>query len=421
MNSTANVDWRAIVERGIESDELDYKAAQNWRNLKRSEKAKFVRHCLALANTKGGYIVVGVGEDKAGKPSLFTGLSDDQLKSFDPTDVGNFINHRVEPPIDFEIVRPAIDGRSYVIFVVRRFRQLPHVCTQAIDGELYQGCFYIRTADASSRVAYRASEIHLIVQRALRNQREILGRMLRGLLYEKGMSPAEPLAESLFNEELRHAEGFLSRGGGGLFSKGPAFEIRCFPAEFRRTAFTLADIRSAVLDSLITFHDEPLMTTGGSDETYFTNISLRSLSVDKGVYFQAFRSGLFHYVSAVDTSSGRIPRDALLRLVAGSVYFIGHYYNQLGLDDELLTLAVNLNNVDGVSIGLDGQRPTARPHTCRISTIRIELERSVADLFAGAAEHAVRILQDISLRFNLPEALMADTETLVADYLGRRL
>ena len=54
---TNDTDWRSIICRGIESDELDYKAAQNWKNLSRAGKAKFVRHCIAMANIKGGYVV----------------------------------------------------------------------------------------------------------------------------------------------------------------------------------------------------------------------------------------------------------------------------------------------------------------------------------------------------------------------------
>ena len=50
------MDWESIVKRGVESDELDYKAAQNWNKLSRTGRAKFARHCMALANTKGGYV-----------------------------------------------------------------------------------------------------------------------------------------------------------------------------------------------------------------------------------------------------------------------------------------------------------------------------------------------------------------------------
>ncbi|MDD2478654.1 MAG: putative DNA binding domain-containing protein, partial [Victivallaceae bacterium] len=85
---SAEYDWKSIIYRGVESDELDYKAALDWSKLNRGGRAKFARHCLAMANTKGGFVVVGVGEDDAGQPTLFTGLTEAQLKSFDPTNVG---------------------------------------------------------------------------------------------------------------------------------------------------------------------------------------------------------------------------------------------------------------------------------------------------------------------------------------------
>ena len=144
-------DWRSIIFRGVESDELDYKAAQNWHELSRAGRAKFVRHCIAMANTKGGYVVVGVGEDANGQPARYTGLTEEQSSSFDPTDVGNFINRFADPAVDFTIERPVVDGRRYAVFVIRRFRNIPHVCTSSCENELQLGTFYIRTPDASSR------------------------------------------------------------------------------------------------------------------------------------------------------------------------------------------------------------------------------------------------------------------------------
>ena len=81
---------RDVIFRGIESDELDYKAAQSWNALTRTGRGKIVRHLIALANTKGGYLVIGVGEDAAGKPILYTGVNDEECASFDPSAVGTF-------------------------------------------------------------------------------------------------------------------------------------------------------------------------------------------------------------------------------------------------------------------------------------------------------------------------------------------
>ena len=172
-------DMRELIYRGVESEELDYKAAMSWTAMSRAARAKIVRHCLALANTKGGYIVIGVGEDASGHPSVYQGLTPEETHSFDPSTVGPFINRYVEPPIDLTVERPLVDGKRYAVLVVRPFRNLPHVCTASIENELQTGMFYIRTSDASSRPAFRAVEMHALIQRALRNQREALGRMLQ--------------------------------------------------------------------------------------------------------------------------------------------------------------------------------------------------------------------------------------------------
>ena len=59
-----STDFKELVYRGIESEVLDYKAAQSWNQLTRTGRAKLVRHMTAFANTKGGYLVIGVGEDR---------------------------------------------------------------------------------------------------------------------------------------------------------------------------------------------------------------------------------------------------------------------------------------------------------------------------------------------------------------------
>ena len=55
IRRNGNMNWEDIIRRSVESDELDYKAAQNWNKLSRTGRAKFARHCMAMANTKGGY------------------------------------------------------------------------------------------------------------------------------------------------------------------------------------------------------------------------------------------------------------------------------------------------------------------------------------------------------------------------------
>ncbi|MBO5899472.1 MAG: ATP-binding protein, partial [Lentisphaeria bacterium] len=66
----SKTDYAEIITRAVESDEVDYKAHQSWNTMTRTAKAKIVRHLAAFANTRGGYLVIGVGEDNSGYPGV---------------------------------------------------------------------------------------------------------------------------------------------------------------------------------------------------------------------------------------------------------------------------------------------------------------------------------------------------------------
>ncbi|MFA6725003.1 MAG: ATP-binding protein, partial [Lentisphaeria bacterium] len=90
--STQQSDWREVLFCGLENQQIDFKAAQDWNKIGRVGRAKFARHLMALANTLGGYLVIGVGEDPNGNPTLYTGLDEKQASSFDPSGVGQTVN-----------------------------------------------------------------------------------------------------------------------------------------------------------------------------------------------------------------------------------------------------------------------------------------------------------------------------------------
>lgn len=412
-NNNNSMDWREIVYRGVESQTLDYKAAQSWIGLSRVGKAKFARHAMAMANTKGGYLVVGVGEDDSGNPTLHTGLTESQLRSFDPSTVGQFINLFADPSIDFDIVRPEIDGKSYAIFVIRRFIGLPHVCSDHCGYELQQGVFYIRTPDARSRPAFRASELHGIVQRALRNQREVLGRMLRGVLYEGRQFP-EADAEQEFSKLLQHSKetmrSWLGPRNLGHFCN---LEIVAYPAEFFDDTVDLSDLKRAAENvAMPVLSDLPFTPddTPGC-ESFLTNQSLLCRFVDRSGpkgkvarfhFWQFFQTGMFHFIcSLAELKNGRaISYPQLLNRVGSAVELIGELYSELGLDDEILTFTVGLTNSEKCRL-TDVDVDNAERLQCYIPEITVRKRRSVADLTSAPAEHATRVIREVCERFNL--------------------
>lgn len=419
--SAHHEDWNEIIYLGLENQQVDFKAAQDWNELTRPGRAKFARHCMAMANTKGGYVVVGVGEDSKGNPTVYTGLTEVQAKSFDPSTVGQTINRYADPSIEFDIVRPVVDGRLYAVFVVQPFQTLPHVCSDTCENELQRGVFYVRTPDARSRAAYRASEVHAVVQRALRNQRQILGRMLRGILYE-GRQFAESEAEHEFKTTIARCRIEARKVlGSRQLHEQPVLEVWAYPGECFPDSITLSDMMSAVTDIVMPPDDGFLAAAENRISPYTTNDSVRSHGGD-GVegkfryYWEFGRNGLF-YLSMLwsdgQENPHRIDYGLLVRRIGNLVAAMGHLYADLGQEAELLTMAFRLVNAEGCLLEAT-ESDEQKEFRCYIPEIEVTKRRTVADLASAPDEHAAKVVHEVCERFNF----QADFHTALSRQLN---
>ena len=411
-------DFAELVHRGVESDVLDYKAALCWTKMTRQAKGKIVRHCLALANTKGGCIVIGVGEDSSGHPSVYTGLNREQIHSFDPTTVGQFVNRYVEPPIEFTIERPVVDGKRYAIFVVRPFRSLPHVCTSGIEGELQTGVFYIRTPDASSRPAYRAIEMQMLIQRALRNQREELGRMLRGLLYESRLA-TEPDNASEFKAALANATVFFKRRQNPPRNV-PSLLVNLMvtPPRYHSEAFSLSALRRAVDAALPSLPTPEFLDSDEIRKAYVTNTSLRALSRKGRRMWQLFKSGMFHYIAYLPVPEHELDFTLLVRKIAEAYRFLGTALRGTRLRRGTAFDLVHTRKHRGGPAAAAAQ--ARAKFICRIPKIADRDVPQRADLASGEAAHAARMTAEIAERFNISDHYLQNLPEMIDDYLEQR-
>ncbi len=389
MSAENSVDWRKLVYRQVESDTLDYKAPLNWIKLSHTGKAKFVRHCLAFANTKGGYVVVGVQEDASGHPSVYTGLNADEVKSFDPSTVGQFVNRMVDPPIDFTIERPLIDGKRYAIFVIKPFTTVPHVCTGTLNGELLQGVFYIRTTDASSRPAYRASEMHGLIQRALRNQREMLGSMLRSLLYENHIAEETCADSGHFAEEWLHAGNFFS-GRRQLDTQHCQLEIVAMPPEYKTARFRHEELKQAGINALPNDCVPDYLTLGELESCYFANTSIRVFPANLFKMWQLYASGFCYYGINIPTPDNELPFQVIADIIRSGVYMLADLYTNLGFVEDRIKVQISLSKCGELKLHGAGTPP--RTIQCGDAVIDLELTRTAADWFSGRKEHAGKLV-----------------------------
>lgn len=391
--SIDNTDWKAIVYRSTENQQCDYKSPMDWNLIGRIGRAKIARHAMALANTRGGYVVIGVGEDDNGNPVNYVGLTPKEAASFDPSSVGQTINHYADPPIEFDIVRPEIDGKTYVILVIYPFTQLPHVCTSSCENELRNGVFYIRTPDARSCIADNATQIHMLIQRSLRNQRQLLAQMLRGILYE-GQQVADAVLLGQVDQqksEFRHAaKNYLQEF---TTSKEPKIEILIYPTQlFMENQIGISDMR----ETLQTLSFE------AQNNFYATNDSLRNHGKfqENPIYREFFQNGIHYAQSLIATTEDKkIDFHFLMMLIAQTINLSTQFYTLHNFTDTILEIEVNIINADQAIITHlpDSQKECQ----CLIPEVLTKRRRSVADLCAGGlAELCVKFTNNITERFN---------------------
>ncbi len=409
-------DWSEIVYCRLENQQIDFKAPQNWNLIGRPGRAKLARHAIAMANTLGGYVVIGVGEDANGIPNQYIGMTEEEASSFDPSAVGQALSSFADPPVSLDIVRPTIDGRQYVIIVVYPFTGMPHVCSNACEQELQRGAFYIRTPDARSKVAVKASELHLLIQRCLRNQRQMLGRMLRGILYEDRQtdSPEMDLLPPLMERSRRSA---MERIGKKYLHSLPYFELICIPRKpFRDIG--IGDMRRGMeLIERPSFGDI-MEGNGASFEKFATNDSLCVLRNSEGnvtAYLEIYQSGLIVLLSLFHggvSTEKKLPQKELLHLIFYSMKFLGQAYTNIGHPEAILDITIRIPNSDGVEL-VGVSDADEKPAVCRIMDVEVSKQRSAGDLEAGASfDTATQFFAEISERFNakLDSSAIAETK-----------
>ena len=426
VSATQN-DWREIIYCGLENQQIDFKSPQDWVKIGRGGRAKFARHAIALANTMGGYVVVGVAEDNDGNPTKYIGMSEEEAASFDPSTVGQTISQYADPPVSIDIVRPVVDGKRYVVLVVYPFKDLPHVCTNAFPDELRTGVFYVRTPDARSHPADKASELHQLIQRALRNQRQMLGRMLRGILYEErqGDSSESMVFPPFLDRSRRQAREQL---GNNVVRSKPIFEVICRPtAPF--SDLTLTKVRQALQTiGRPQLEDLPWGDTALSSTIHATNESVCGKNLRKDgtqvCFWEFFMNGLFY--SAVplplETENERCIQAKHLRLLSiVAVSTLGQFYMMLQHAENLLDITFRITNtfeleLKGLDNVLEGERTI-----CGIMDIEVSKQRSAGDLEGGAAsDAAAQLYAELCERFNAPfdEASVAQTRARYDEYLA---
>lgn len=142
-----NRDERLLLalRQNDETRDVDYKTAMAWDEDDKEKCCGPVKDILALANTEGGLIIIGV-EQLPDKSFHATGVSGDMLKGWETTRVNNFVQRYAEPPINTRIRRFSENGLTFIAIDVPR---LPR-CPAPLRARLSEGAAAVRTLRAHS-------------------------------------------------------------------------------------------------------------------------------------------------------------------------------------------------------------------------------------------------------------------------------
>lgn len=146
-----------------ESKWLEFKKSFNW-----GSKAQYARTLAAFANTKGGYIVFGVGD----KPRILIGLMNDRFDSMDTAVISSFLNDTFSAEIQWDTHLHTFRRNIFGLIFVNEALDKPIISTRSVGNEIKDGEIYYRYHGRTQKIKY--PELKLILEKQRERELEFL-------------------------------------------------------------------------------------------------------------------------------------------------------------------------------------------------------------------------------------------------------
>jgi hypothetical protein len=233
-----------IVQRNHEDRNNDYKAAMAW-DEKSPACIELVKDVLALANSGGGHLIIGVGETSTGFD--FTGLTGDQPGTWDLTRLSNKVNAYADPAVRLTVQTATCDGRPFVLIRVMPFDSIPHICIKEYtkDGKriLSTGTFYVRTHGGETVPVQDAASMRSLVEQGVRALADEMLTSMRSIL--TGAVTTTSVDDRLHFEEQAAAS--LAEATTPYGGRYDAFiTTQMFPSRFQVDRFSRGELKAAI-------------------------------------------------------------------------------------------------------------------------------------------------------------------------------
>ena len=405
-----------VVGRRMETKDLDYKGPCAWDETDKRACCEIVKDILAMANTLGGYLVIGVSEVD-GRLS-FDGLTAAELRTWDTTRVNRFLQNYADPPINVTLQKPQCDGKEYVVLTVPRFSDTPHLCQRDYERILHVPGLYVRSDNNESVLIRDSADFRSIVEHAIRNRQNQMLEAMRAIMTGASVTPTRSDREQ-FNEqaELILAEEerinpYVDQAFTGYWLS------RMYPAKFDPQRFNLAELRKAASIAEVNYRTYPFLWYHGTgDLPKAVDDGLRLVyarspwgQAERYDFWALKQSGLFiQKTMFLEDGQGIIDSDgkkvidpnSVIYYVTEAIDVLVRLYSELGVSDEDVIWEVVMFGTSGRRLkALSPERSWwARHYIAESESITWQQTHPVEEWRAGHLDLAVATCRELFSRF----------------------
>jgi hypothetical protein len=210
--------WRrqAFLKYTTESSEVDYKTGVKLES-KSAFAYKLVKHILGMANSGGGYLVIGYKEDGKTKVPTAENITDDIIQSYDVSSLAEIVESFTsgEDKIELKIHKEKNPENNliYPIVEVFGFTKRPFFCAKDATSPLSdpkkpeqilrRGALYVRTASARTGILATPDQWDLLIDKCVESSQDELMKRFKNMMKSVGFSSLEDQQKkSTRNEEI---------------------------------------------------------------------------------------------------------------------------------------------------------------------------------------------------------------------------
>jgi schlafen family protein len=434
----ASTELIGIIERNFESKELDYKGPVAWNSNDKKASCELAKDIIAMANTQGGCIVVGVSEVQSGFDLV--GVTPEQAESFESTTICRFVQNYVDPPINARVQKVSHRGCLFVVIEVPRFTDTPHICQKEFPGVLRDRELYVRTDNNESAPIKSSADFRSLVETAIRNRTDDLLSSFRTILVGANLpkptpsvEQAAPSVEQLFASQIESARlQFDNRNP--LKEKGYKYfaETVFSLQEFDQYRFAPRVLELAAHKAHIEFTGWPFLFIHHNrpDCLSRTNDGLESFlhSQDFGGhdmldFWRLNESGLFYKKELLFGAASNPPRayvPAISRHFAEAIYCLTRLYEDLLSDSAVVSLTVTFLGTRGRALVWSDRAFSVSGYEANRPQISSQRLHTLAEWRSGLEDHAIEMTVEVLTGFHLDRPNPAELRDYIQKMFQRR-